>query len=155
MLGGDCTVGVGTVAGLTRRSDRAALVYFDRHADLNVPASTDEGALDWMGVAHMLGVDGAVGALAGITGAPPMLTSDRLVFLGLGPQSPFEASQIADRGLPAVDAPRRRRRLDDAAPRRRAGPRAGARLTRHIPSRDASEPRADRDDPRGQSAPPR
>ena len=40
-------------------------MYFDRHADLNVPASTIDGALDWMGVAHMLGVEGTVEELSG------------------------------------------------------------------------------------------
>src|SRR5437764_10590149 len=53
VLGGDCTVGVGTVAGLLGRGARLGLVYVDRHADLNVPGSTVDGALDWMGVAHM------------------------------------------------------------------------------------------------------
>src|SRR5579862_7420649 len=49
VLGGDCTVGVGTAAGLRQRVDRLGLVYFDRHSDLNVPGSTVDGALDWMG----------------------------------------------------------------------------------------------------------
>jgi len=40
VLGGDCTVGVGTVAGLPDRSARLGLIYVDRHADLNVPGST-------------------------------------------------------------------------------------------------------------------
>ena len=34
------------------------LLYVDLHADLNVPESVREGALDWMGMAHMLGEDG-------------------------------------------------------------------------------------------------
>ena len=56
VLGGDCTVGVGTVAALAPAG--GGLVYLDRHADLNTPATTIDGALDWMGVAHMLGADG-------------------------------------------------------------------------------------------------
>jgi arginase len=101
VLGGDCTVGVGTVAGLALRGGAPALVYLDRHADLNVPASTDEGALDWMGVAHLLDVDGAVGALAGVGGTRPLLTPERLVFLALGDVSPPESALIASR-RPAV-----------------------------------------------------
>jgi arginase len=50
VLGGDCTVGVGTVAGLQHRAARPGLVYVDRHADLNLPESTVDGALDWMGM---------------------------------------------------------------------------------------------------------
>lgn len=103
VLGGDCTVGVGTVAGLLPRVERLGLVYFDRHADLNVPASTVDGALDWMGVAHMLDIDGAVDGLAALAGQRPMLSSEQVSFLGLGPHTDFEAEVIADRGLSVVD----------------------------------------------------
>jgi len=103
VLGGDCTVGVGTVAGLLDRSARLGLVYVDRHADLNVPDSTLDGALDWMGVAHMLDIDGAVDGLAALTGQRPMLSAGQVSFLGLGPHTDFEAEVIADRALPVLD----------------------------------------------------
>ncbi|MFZ1997243.1 MAG: arginase family protein [Solirubrobacteraceae bacterium] len=103
VLGGDCTVGVGTVAGLQDRAEQLGVVYVDRHADLNVPGSTVDGALDWMGVAHMLDIDGAVDGLAALAGQRPMLSSGQLSFLGLGPHTDFEAEVIADRRLPVVD----------------------------------------------------
>ena len=70
VLGGDCTVGIGTVVGHAAEGEPVGLVYFDAHADLNVPASVTEGALDWMGMAHMLGIDGTVPELAGAGRAP-------------------------------------------------------------------------------------
>jgi len=76
VLGGDCTVGVGTVAGLRHRVERLGVVYVDRHADLNVPDSTVDGALDWMGVAHMLDIPGAVDGLAALAGQRPMLSRE-------------------------------------------------------------------------------
>jgi arginase len=103
VLGGDCTVGVGTVAGLQHRVERLGLVYVDRHADLNVPDSTVDGALDWMGTAHMLDVDGVVDGLAALAGQRPMLSSGQISFLGLGPHTAFEAEVISDRRLPVVD----------------------------------------------------
>jgi arginase len=103
VIGGDCTVGVGTVAGLRDRVELLGLVYLDRHADLNVPSSTVDGALDWMGVAHMLDVDGALDGLAGIAGRRPMLRPAQVSFLGLGPQTPFEAEVISNLGVPVVD----------------------------------------------------
>jgi arginase len=103
VLGGDCTVGVGTVAGLLERSARLGLVYVDRHADLNVPGSTVDGALDWMGVAHMLDIDGAVDGLAALADQRPMLSAGQISFLGLGPHTDFEAEVIADLRLPVVD----------------------------------------------------
>jgi arginase len=103
VLGGDCTVGVGTVAGFQHRVERLGVVYVDRHADLNVPDSTVDGASDWMGVAHMLDIDGAVDGLAALAGHRPMLSHGQISFLGLGPHTDFEARVIADRGLPVVD----------------------------------------------------
>jgi arginase len=103
VLGGDCTVGVGTVAGLLHRVERLGIVYVDRHADLNVPGSTVDGALDWMGMAHMLDIDGAVPGLAALAGRRPMLSSEQVSFLGLGPQTDFEAEVISKRRLPVVD----------------------------------------------------
>lgn len=103
VLGGDCTVGVGTVAGLLHRVERLGIVYVDRHADLDVPGSTVDGALDWMGMAHMLDIDGAVPGLAALAGRRPMLSSEQVSFLGLGPQTDFEAEVISKRRLPVVD----------------------------------------------------
>jgi arginase len=102
VLGGDCTVGVGTVAGLALRGGRPGLVYFDRHADLNVPESTIDGALDWMGVAHMLDVDGCTAALASVGGDRPLLEPERLAFLALGRVSDPEEAVIYARGLASV-----------------------------------------------------
>ncbi len=51
-------MGIGTVAGHIASSDGVGLVYFDLHADLNIPSSVPPGALDWMGLAHMLGDGG-------------------------------------------------------------------------------------------------
>ncbi len=103
VLGGDCTVGVGTVVGLQHLVERLGVVYVDRHADLNVPDSTVDGALDWMGVAHMLDIDGAVDGLAALAGHRPMLSSGQISFLGLGPRTDFEAKVISDRRLPVID----------------------------------------------------
>ena len=60
VLGGDCTVELGTVAGALRETESVGLVYIDVDTDLNTPDSTADGALDWMGVAHMLGLEGTV-----------------------------------------------------------------------------------------------
>jgi arginase len=51
VLGGDCTVGIGTVAGHVAAGpdERIGLIYLDSHADLNTPESVHEGTLDWLG----------------------------------------------------------------------------------------------------------
>jgi arginase len=82
VLGGDCTVGVGTVAGHSADGQRPGVIYFDAHADLNVPASVRPGALDWMGLAHMLGEDGAREELVHVGPRAPLLEPDRVILLG-------------------------------------------------------------------------
>jgi arginase len=118
VLGGDCTVGVATVAGHTATEERTGLVYFDSHADLNVPSSVHEGALDWMGMAHMLGVDGADPALVGVGSRVPLLDSDQVVLLGWGPRqaTSFERETLDRYGMALIP-------VDEVA----AGPESAAR----------------------------
>jgi arginase len=52
VLGGDCTVTLGVLAGVAARAPR--LVYVDGDADLSTPAA-GTGVLDSMGVSHLLG----------------------------------------------------------------------------------------------------
>jgi arginase len=77
------------------------LVYFDSHADLNVPESVHEGTLDWMGMAHMLGEQGAVSELVNAGPRAPLLDSDQVVLFGWGPEqaTAFEREAIDRRGL--------------------------------------------------------
>jgi arginase len=106
VMGGDCTVGVGTVAGHSAGSRRPAVIYFDAHADLNVPASVRPGALDWMGMAHMLNEDGARAELAQIGPLTPLLEPGQVVLLGWDEQQsePHERSAIERLGLNVVPA---------------------------------------------------
>jgi arginase len=104
VLGGDCTVGIGTVAGHVESGDRVGLLYFDTHADLNVPESVREGALDWMGVAHMLDEPGARPELARAGGRLPLLEPEQVVLFGWGPEqaTAHEREAIARRGIATV-----------------------------------------------------
>jgi len=55
VLGGDCTIALGTVAAVRRYYRHVGLLYMDRHPDLNVPASTPSGRLAGMVLAHIVG----------------------------------------------------------------------------------------------------
>ena len=101
VLGGDCTVGVGTVAGTLGRG-RVGLVYIDQDADLKTPSTTDEGALDWMGVAHLLDLDGAVGELARVGPRVPLLGSDQILLFGQVDPTSSERQVIEERDIPWV-----------------------------------------------------
>ena len=75
VLGGDCTVELGTVAGAIRSGTTVGLAYIDLDADLNTP-ETGDGILDWMGVAHLLDVPGSHDGLASVAHRRPMLSPD-------------------------------------------------------------------------------
>lgn len=97
VLGGDCTVELGTVAGHAPGEGRVGLIYFDLHPDLNVPESVRPGALDWMGVAHLLGLEQATETLSRIGSRFPLLAPDEIVFFAYGPQNatPWEREVMA------------------------------------------------------------
>jgi arginase len=103
VLGGDCTIELGTVAGHLSDGDpdRIGLIYFDLHPDLNTPASVPDGALDWMGVAHLLGEEGAVDSLGRIGPRFPMLSPDQVLLFAAGPDqfTGWEREVIARRSL--------------------------------------------------------
>jgi arginase len=55
VLGGDCAQVIGLLTGVRRYYKHVNLLWFDRDADLNTPASTPSGRIDGMVVAHVIG----------------------------------------------------------------------------------------------------
>jgi arginase len=107
VVGGDCTVELGTVAGFLSSSSagvRPGLIYFDLHPDLNVPSSVVEGALDWMGVAHMLGLEGAAEPLSRSGPRFPLLEDEDVFLFSYGPEQAtgHERRAIAHRALNGI-----------------------------------------------------
>jgi arginase len=101
VLGGDCTIGMGTVAGARSAVGDVGLLYFDLHSDLNTPASAGDGALDWMALAHMLAIRGSEPSLAGATGDIPIIDPAQVVLFGHGraQATGWERNQIKRLGL--------------------------------------------------------
>ena len=104
VLGGDCTVGIGTVAGIQQAIGPVALAYFDLHSDLNTPASASDGALDWMALGHMLAVEGAKPILTAAAGNAPLLDPGQVVLFAhaMSHSTRFERGQIERLGLARV-----------------------------------------------------
>jgi arginase len=104
VIGGDCTIELGTVAALLSSGERLGLIYFDVHPDLNVPDSVSEGALDCMGVAHMLGEEGAVEPLSRFGPRFPLLGEEDVFLFSYGPEqaTEWEHEVIERRGLEGI-----------------------------------------------------
>jgi arginase len=102
VLGGDCTITLGVVAGFVGHDADVGLLYVDGDADLSTPATTGSGVLDSMVVAHLLG-EGAP-ELAGLGPRVPLLPADRLLLFGYDdPDDLGEAQQaLLARHAPAA-----------------------------------------------------
>ena len=106
VLGGDCTNGAGAIAGATRNNNtRTGVIYLDMHGDLNTPESVASGALDWMGVAHLLGEEGTAPKFANFDERCPVLQNDQIVLFGWdyqGSNSDWERETIIRRKINVV-----------------------------------------------------
>jgi arginase len=106
VLGGDCTITLGVVAGFARHDGDVGLLYFDGDADLSTPDTTRSGVLDSMVVAHLLG-EGEP-ALTGLGPRVPLLPAQRLVLFGfddpddLGPAQQALLARHAPAAWPAA-----------------------------------------------------
>ena len=98
VLGGDCTISLGVMAGVLRHHPGAGLLYVDGDADLATPDTSSSGVLDAMGAAHLLGL--ADNELARIGPVFPMLTQPRLVQFGYDETDPDSNRADWSRELP-------------------------------------------------------
>jgi arginase len=55
VLGGDHSIGIGTVAGAVTAAESLGIVWFDAHADFNTPRTTPSGNIHGMALAAILG----------------------------------------------------------------------------------------------------
>jgi arginase len=82
VIGGDCTVGLGVIAGFLRHEKDLGLLYLDGHVDLNTPATSPSGIFDSMGIAHMIGEPGSAEELAHIAERFPLMPVEKIVLFG-------------------------------------------------------------------------
>lgn len=94
ILGGDCTIEVGVVSASVERSSSVGLLYIDGDADMRTPNTTTDGALDWMGLAHILGLPNTIPKLAG--SCPPMLDGSSVMLFGPSNIKDDERQHIAE-----------------------------------------------------------
>jgi arginase len=101
VLGGDCTVELGTVAGALRSIDSVGLIYIDLDTDLNAPEAS-AGCLDWTGVAHLLDIPGAAPELSSLGPRRPMLAPANILYFGTDNITPGEARTMRELSLKQI-----------------------------------------------------
>jgi arginase len=80
VLGGDCTITLGVLAGLINHAPKLGLMYFDGDLDLNTPETTPSGIFDGMVIAHMIGK--GVETLARLGPRYPLMAEEDIVLFG-------------------------------------------------------------------------
>jgi len=93
ILAGDCSVALATVAGARRYFRKVSMIYMDRDADLNTPATTATGCVDGMVVSHLAGRGAA--ELVRFWGEPPLVREPDLALFGVARLDPPEEKLLA------------------------------------------------------------
>ena len=98
VLGGDCTVAVGTVGGARSQLGHAVgLVYLDANADLNTPETSPSGLLCGMALAMALGRGPSEVTTA--AGDPPAVRGEHVALLGYRQLDGSERRALGHLGL--------------------------------------------------------
>jgi arginase len=102
VLGGDCAQVIGLLTGVRRYYKHVNLLWFDRDADLNTPASTPSGRIDGMVVAHVIG-RGAP-ELVRFFGESPLVREPDVTLFGLERLDPPEQEFLSKSPMRHIDA---------------------------------------------------
>ncbi|HXQ25181.1 MAG TPA: arginase family protein [Candidatus Acidoferrales bacterium] len=92
ILSGDCSVVLATIAGARRYFRHVSLIYMDRDADLNTPATTSSGSVDGMVISHVIGQGAA--ELVRFWGEPPLVREPDLALFGVDRLDPAEEEAL-------------------------------------------------------------
>ena len=101
ILGGDHSIAMGTVAGVSSHLDasgqKLGLLWIDAHADMNTPSTSPSGNVHGMPLAAILGHCEA--ELNCIGARSPMVDIEHAALFGVRDVDPGEAKRIRDLGL--------------------------------------------------------
>jgi arginase len=97
ILAGDCISVLAAVAGARRYFRNVSLIYMDRDADLNLPATTPSGCVDGMVISHAIG-RGAP-ELVRFWGEPPLVREPDIALFGFERLDPGEEQYLVSSPL--------------------------------------------------------
>jgi arginase len=102
VLGGDCAQVLGLLSGVRRYYRQVNLLWMDRDADLNTPATTPSGRIDGMVVAHVIG-KGAP-ELVRFCGEQPLVREPDLTLFGIERLDPPEQQFLNTSAIRRINA---------------------------------------------------
>lgn len=103
VLGGDHSIAMGTIAGVSRfhreRGQKIGLVWFDAHGDMNTAETSPSGNIHGMPLAVAMGIGEP--SLTGLAGETPMVDGARAAVVGLRDVDIAERAKIRASGIGA------------------------------------------------------
>lgn len=103
VIGGDHSIAVGTVAGVSRAYPDVGVLWVDAHADINTSGSTPSGNLHGMPLSFLLGLTRPVPGFEWLDMDNPCLRLDQLVYVGLRDLEEREKDFLRARNIKAFD----------------------------------------------------
>jgi len=97
VLGGDHSIAIGTLAGLSDRYENMGVIWYDAHADMNTEETTPSGNIHGMPLAVSMGLGHE--ALVNIRSYAPKIKPENLVIIGARSVDPGEKALIKEKGI--------------------------------------------------------
>src|SRR5258706_1434165 len=101
VLGGDHSVGAGTVSGVAefyrRQNQKVGLIWIDAHTDINTPDSSPSGNVHGMPLAALMGLGPA--ELGNIFGFSPKVAPENCVLVGVRDIDTIEKENVRRAGI--------------------------------------------------------
>ncbi|MCS1352089.1 arginase [Mechercharimyces sp. CAU 1602] len=97
VLGGDHSIAIGTIAGVSKHVSNLGLIWFDAHGDLNTGDTSPSGNIHGMPLAASLGVGHP--ALVQCGGISPKVKPENVVIVGARELDVGEQKLIAEMGI--------------------------------------------------------
>lgn len=97
IIGGDHSISIGTIAGMTQERKKLGVIWIDAHADTNTPESSPSGNMHGMSLAISLGLGDT--RFTGIGHPSPKLQAQRIALVGTRQLDEGEKGLIRSRGI--------------------------------------------------------
>ncbi|HLR68929.1 arginase [Virgibacillus alimentarius] len=97
ILGGDHSIAIGSLAGISKHYENLGVIWYDAHGDLNSDKTSPSGNIHGMPLAANLGV--GIERLTHILGYSPKIKPENVVIIGARCLDPGEKDYIRDLGI--------------------------------------------------------
>jgi arginase len=97
VLGGDHSIAIGTLAGVSKHYKNLGVIWYDAHGDLNTAETSPSGNIHGMPLAVSIGIGHA--ALTEISGYSPKVKPENIVIIGARSLDEGEKVLIKEKGI--------------------------------------------------------